>query len=1137
MPLPPVWNSRLGNTPGRTSLCFRTTIHRAKRINTHQVRNLWWWSRHSNEHPLIIDENLEERMRRHQKIMRSRYSKALKRKALWERGDNHHLPWVVQGRFWGSRYCATKPQPSNSGRPTQDEEHPHKPHGQATRKPMHQGFDSFRAAVDRAIAEDPYGTLFGRRWRGRPTTDHSTWDPFSWMFTSDAIKEDDVTRSMNSSSHKPASPSDRPLHSSSTVAAPSLESKAKPFLAREKEATIGDQEDYVYDPISMRKVSKKRTIEVSEEKKPFLDTLFSEHGADIPVKIFKPHKVYGYGTSEKSTETSTSDTNATTPSKGLSSSKKQELRELMSRAKGNNIYTTGQFTEPYSNHVAEEKQEPLGTPKRVRESTEPDDNTPLFSGTTYETRSEQGSNIGTKYQDWLAKEGFRTQNAETQTPRMKEPTYEIPVKKYAGFRPQAEPSLQDANETTTEMPVKTFALKLEPALDRIQMNSVAKPENGSSTLQTALDRRNNTSKAAEQKEEGSKAAKVFKPSIPATEEDMDLLRASDVRAATRTARVTKQENDNLKKQQREKLEADFAALSNEQKDATNPAPEDAGTQTSSLSKKLDNVWGHVREYPDGIVAKTLRSVGTFNSNYGTYLRHLRGEKWMDLTKNLIFKDESLSKAPSIYKDKPQTSLKLSTPSPETTKAMEERNERTATLREATVRAKNESEITNAQLSRLSNDIRAVYESEYGPIDVNHRQPAAETEILDGVSGSPTPDRAINKQPHPLLSATVKPGVSTNPVIDNHVSDFEPKYAGLIDATKAVRRELHEAKMAIRAIEAGRPENVWSAPDTTGSNFGRKRIDLKAQEVVEVKPTISETGESDPGEVVEKKSPGGAPSEQTERHTVPEPVFTPAGSPVWNDEQIPPIESLRTKRFDSPYLILAYDSATEKVEISPMNEPSKTAKKSADAVGILARLKHAPEFLKHFATLKRAGYALYNGSEDILIFRKQPPEPVAASKPVSSVRDSDTNADGTQSSKSVAPVLDEVYEGTNPSETPAPPSRLSVSKQPTVKRQENVFSGTIRPSVAVAPSNTQTNSHAPKEQDDTFWKRFTSGLRRTFLTIAALGGGAYVIGFVAEGMGAQAQKQNGIEDPQAQGPRKRIVMTGQRPGIFSTESSR
>ncbi len=1085
----------------------------------------------------MIDDNLEERMRRHQKIMRSRYSKALKRKALWEREDSHHSPWAVHGRFWGSRHCPYKPQSPNSGRPTQDEEHAHKLHGQAARKPIHQGFDSFKAAVDHAIAEDPYGTLFGRRWRGHPTTDHSTWDPFSWMFKSGAIKENDVTASMNSSSHKPASPSDRPLYSPSTVAAPPQETKAKSMLGSETEATIDSEEDYVYDPISMRKVSKKRTSEVSEEKKPLLDTLFSEHGVDIPVKAFKPRKVYGYGTSEKTTAISSSDTSVATHNKSSSSSRKQELRDLMSRAKGNNIDTTAQFTEPYSSHAADEKQEGLEAPKRVRESTEPDDSTPLFSGTTYETRSEQRSKLVTKDQDWLAKEGFRTQNTGIQPPRMEDTSNDIPVKKYAGFRPHVDESRRNANETSTEIPVKTFGPKLEPALDRIQINSLAKKENSSITFETALDRRNNPNKAAEQKEEGSKPAKVFKPSIPATEEDMDLLRASDVRAATRTARVTKQESVNLKKESRGKLETDFAAVPNDQKDAAKAVPEDAGIQTSKLSKRLDNVWDHIRDYPDGIVAKTLRSVGTFNYNYGTYLRHLRGEKWMDLTKKLIFKDDSLSKTSSIYKDKLQTSLKLPTPPRETTKALEERRERTAALREATVRAKNDSEITNAQLTRLSNDIRAVYESEYGLIDINHRQPAPETEVLENLAASATPDPALNKQPHPLLSATVKPGVSTNPVIDNYVSDFEPKYAELVDATKAVRRELHEAKMAIRAIEARRPDNVWIAPDATGSNFGRKRIDLKAQEVAEVKPAMSETGDGDPDEVAEKKATGCAPSDQTERHTVPEPVFTPAGSPVWNDEQIPPIESLRTKRFDSPYLILAYDSSTEKVEISPMNEPSKTAKKSADAVGILARLKHAPEFLKHFTTLKRAGYALFNGSEDILIFRKQQPELVAGSKPFSGASSSDTKADCMHSSKSAAPVLDEANGKTNPSGAPAPPSRPSVSKQPTVKRQENVFSGTIRPSVAVASSNTETNAHAPKEQNDTFWKRFTSRLRRTFLTIAALGGGAYVIGFIAEGMGAQAQKQNGIEDSQAQGPRKRIVMTGQRPGIFSTESSR
>ena len=60
----------------------------------------------------------------------------------------------------------------------------------------------------------------------------------------------------------------------------------------------------------------------------------------------------------------------------------------------------------------------------------------------------------------------------------------------------------------------------------------------------------------------------------------------------------------------------------------------------------------------------------------------------------------------------------------------------------------------------------------------------------------------------------------------------------------------------------------------------------------------------------------------------------------------------------------------------------------------------------------------------------------------------------------------------------------------------------------------------------------------FLTTLTVGAGAYVVGVVAEGLDAKTQqKASRSVDGAEAGPRKKIVMSGQRPGIFSTESSR
>ncbi|KAI1628198.1 hypothetical protein EDD37DRAFT_560028 [Exophiala viscosa] len=1150
MPVPSMPTYHFGTMPGKGSLTLRSTIYRADRSHTLQTRTLWWWSRHWSE--ASPDENLEERLRRHEKIIRARYSKSLRRKALWEREDSPLAPWRPSGRYLRTRYCDYKPSSSEVD-PKEEATQNERARDGGLRNSVLHDLNSFKAAVDRAIAEDPYGALFGKRYGNRPASDdhQRSWTSF-WASGSDAHRAQEAP-----SPTKPEPAQDS--HTSSTNVHARQDSNKVSGPSK-------DIQHYEFDPISMRKVPVKKpditkSRAVDETKKPFLETLFSEHGVDIPIKTYKPHKVYGYGAPEKNVETTEAKATSTTADRGFNSSTRRDLLDRMARVKGNNIDTTAQFTETASKQTADVDGQNDVFTKKFREFPEFDDTIPLFSGTTYEARSKDSKMTESGKQDWLVKEGFRSHNDDA-----------------------------DSTQSKNGRSVETSADRLQPALDRIQ----AKPSNESADalfrLETSLDRRSNTKHSAAESEREPQEAKVFAAPISATEEDIDLLRASDVRAATRSARRTKQEKDSAKKDARERLEADFVAR---QEEKTEPTMASTPSTTDKLAQGLNTVWDHVREYPNGIVAKTMKSMEAFNSNYKKYLRPDKG-----LTEKLVFKDPSLSKVASIYKDKvaiPRT--KPFTPSPEVFRAEEQRELRLAALKEANHKVRQESEQTNAQLSRLSQEIKTVYESEYGPIDINHRQPAKAIDGLESTLSSSTPANAPSNKPHPLLSASVKPGVITNHAINKHVREFEPTFAELVDkakqirkavsesqsemeafrsryqasstslgavldGTKEVRRELHEVKQAIRAIETGRPETVWNAPIAACSNFGRKRIDLRADEA-SVTPAGT-AGASDKSALTGTAEKDGSTREsirQEAEKSVPEPVFTPDGSPEWNDEQPPSIESLRRKKFDSAYVILAYDAAAGKVEISPMNEPAKQASKSADAVGILSRLNHAPEFLKHFETLRRAGYSLFNGSEDMLIFKKKQPETLPGLRSAAAAANTATtispatsqaNVDVTHKpqDKEAAAVTNQIPTKVEtvqePAAATAPPSRLTTTNDNPLKvrRQESVFSGTLRPSAASSSSSEYEGSSDARSEangsagtDNNLWQKITRGLRRTVLTIAALGGGAYAIGFIAEGMGAQTQKQNGIDDAKVQGPGKRIVMTGQRPGIFSTESSR
>ena len=1126
--------------------------------------------------------------------MRSRYYKLARRRAIWESEDSYMRPWR-HSRLWATRYCDYKPMSSTDASSSEAKD-PHRDSEAADdHKTVYNDFDSFRTAVDRAIARDPYGTLFGRRLQSPPSSNNSSWTSFSWFTDTKEIKEDPTTSSV------------KPPHSGSRRAPAEKSSTATPTNTTQKipqETTISYSEDeYEYDPITMRKVPMKkhqaesesktptsqpessknlnsagpkaqpplpetakhsttpspkkqgsepsRTKQSSEDQstQPFLQSLFfQEHGANIPVKTFKPHTVYGYGSSDKKTTAEPVETSPHDPKKNFDSSKKHQLRDLMSRVKGNNIDTTALFTEaiPQPKSHFDPKIVEDTAPKKPRDSPEPDDTLPLFSGTTYEARADKEVNRGPS--DWLTREGFGP----------------------AGDKNQSE-SPKDSVSYNRAQKLNT---KLEPSLDRVQARTAQESKDRSARLQTILDRQQ----------------AAFKRRFPSPDEEVD------------TA-ATLKETEASKATKRAKLENDFAARQKAGANETDFSPKSRNVEISAskLTKTFNNVWEHIREHPDGIVARTMKSMTNFNESYKKYIRP---DAVKGLTDKLIFKDESLSKTPSIYKQvtKP-VKVEPFTPSHEMPDAETGRQQRAASLREAVETSKKDKEAKDAQISNLATEIQAVYESEYGVIDSNHRQPVSSSQ-LGSIKSAATPSASESSQSnaskqHPLLTASVKPGVVTNPTIEEHITKFEPKLAKFVDnakaihaqlreirsqtqelqkarsvhansskkaeevhpgfptwseviqGTKDVRRALHETRSAIRSIETGRPDIAWKVSSISGSNFGRKRIDLNTEPASETE-TPDAVSNKDAKIEPEIQKPSQTPEESSPK-IVPEPVHTPSGSPTWNDEQIPPVESMRGIKFDSPYLILSFESSTEKVKFSPMNEPTMNMPKSTNLIHILGRLKHAPAFLKHFQAMQSAGYSLYNGSDNMLIFQKVGPKqatksvvpetvldamPVSEAAPPAPVKDAAT----AQPLQEAATVLDELPTDLDPPAGPAaptaPPSRLFKAR-PRVRRQEKVFSGTIRPNAVVeeSPTISKADKEVPKAPKESLWRRFTRTVRRTILTLTAIGAGAYAIGVIAEGLGAHSQRQKGIESGEAPGPRKRIVMTGQRPGIFSTEGSR
>lgn len=503
------------------------------------------------------------------------------------------------------------------------------PQKKPEKQPWHEfyeNFDSFKKAVDRAIERDPYGTLFGRRLRSPDTSNNSSWTSWSWIFDPKEIKQDPVpepskeqkrsTPPINKQSPTPQAQPTRPAPdqgvAQASVSHMSSSSKTSTTMKSSQSIVFQDRTstttEYIYDPISGRKVAQtpkasvtaisplikeSRALEAKKEapKKGLIETLFTEHGTPVAVKVYKPPKVYGYSdeTAPKPKSVASSTPPKENLDKSFGSSKKREFNELRWRTIGNNIDSTNFNCEPWNKEpeasapVAEQLAE-----ERTRTSPTQSEDTPLFSGTTYESKSEQlvASHDATQKEGFRAKQGMTIpslKSHQSREPRPSESTSRI------------EPAVDRTSSSGIDIPVKKFVSKLPTAIDRAV---------GSSRLEPATDRIIRPAPKSEPAKHVAKATATPRIDDKADEqqdkrEDVDLLRASDVRANTKSTRVTKQATEDKKQQERTVLEQQFEQNANSDK------------------ANLDSVWKHIKQYPGGIVAKTMQSLGVANPQDAT----------------------------------------------------------------------------------------------------------------------------------------------------------------------------------------------------------------------------------------------------------------------------------------------------------------------------------------------------------------------------------------------------------------------------------------------------------------------------------------------------------------------------------------
>jgi hypothetical protein len=532
-------------------------------------------------------------------------------------------------------------------------------------------FTKFKAWVD----NDPFTAVFGRRLARLQNPTVPSWSPFSWILHPKIAHESAafntpvpsrVNDNLSSILGTNTRAADVPLNTSDNRSTSTIEPSRRAANTAERE------DEYEFDPISMRKVLKSTPVVEATPKpsKPLFGPLFAEQGVNIPVKSYKPHRVFGHGagssTGKFKKEEGPSDSSALKSK--AETSRLAELRRLKAATLGNSIDTTAEY---HGKWVSADEKATEEAMKKTAADPHADE-APLFSGTTYEGKS-RGMVMQTKSpkQDWLSREGF-------------------------GSKDGSAVATHNTKSSNTDLPFGKSVSRLQPSLDRLNV-----PSGASGRLEPSIDRAKASSEKPTPAQSFKKSTGIPDEAQESVSEDLDLLRASDIRASTRPSRWTKQDSRKTKQNQREKLEEGFRSQQKDDDGLSIVFPKAILESSKKLSESLNSLWHRVRAQQGSWLAqgKSIES--------GNHEAHEART--------------SQVKPPTNVRRASTRPIQTFTPSKEVLDAEQQNTDRTLALRKATLEATRIEAETKAKEKDLARTIKATYEEEYGPITVNHRQ--------------------------------------------------------------------------------------------------------------------------------------------------------------------------------------------------------------------------------------------------------------------------------------------------------------------------------------------------------------------------------------------------------------------------------
>ncbi len=426
--------------------------------------------------------------------------------------------------------------------------------------------------------------------------------------------------------------------------------------------------------------------------------------------------------------------------------------------------------------------------------------------------------------------------------------------------------------------------RLKPSLDRLKA-----PSKKPTTIQLSPKRVETTDEVHE-----------------STNEDLDLLRASDIRASTRASRRSKQDSEKTKQDQRLKLETNFNLRQNDDDGLSIVFPEAIMNSSKRLSESLNNIWHRLwAQQPASSTekAQSPSAVEDFNVE--------------NLAESASYKKQV--RPASDFKTVPNVSKSITsriqtfTPSKEVLDVEQKSKERTLALRKARIEAtKQEAEVKEKEKA-LARTIKATYEDEYGPITVDHRQ-----------------HKGLARIDH--LAETIK---EANLRADrNAIKDMIARCEYALRNAKSTRMEVAQKLKAILARLPSSKTELHPPQVKTISNA--RSLQPASEEDVRVEPPAEQP-------VLEANQ---SSSTSQQHSSIKSPLL------------------YKVLAYDSSTLQMSIAETTSSVSATGDGEMQPL-----HPTEVLSRLNNVAKFLPYFADMEKQGYEIVSGSGDVLVFKR------------------------------------------------------------------------------------------------------------------------------------------------------------------------